>query len=167
MSGERICNCGTLEEARHTAEAILVSLIAPTWNRDSVNCGFWAAQVATMLRAAAFKFCEEFHGTERGQCEDINRQSLHYFVHNHMSTPDMLESIVEETNLLKSFSAKGVPYNGGVAMRTGWDDRANPFAPRTIEHLDWTAQWHAANAECFRDHVEGGHDTIGDTAGSA
>jgi hypothetical protein len=163
----RLCHCGTLEEARHTAEAILITLLSPAWDKPEQNCAYWAIQVAVILRAAAFKYAEEFHGTERHVCEELNAKVTRHFVHHHMTTPDVIQAVLDEGVLLKSFSSKGVPYHGGVAMSTGWDIKANPHEKQTCEHLDWIAQWHVANAECFRDHVHGGNDKIGTPVGNA
>lgn len=54
----------------------------------------------------------------------------------------------------KTHSEKGVPFDGRLAMRCGWDDNANPWPKNTWERMRWHAEWWFENADCFKSHVE-------------
>lgn len=60
-------------------------------------------------------------------------------------------------------SEAGVPLHGSEAMRQGWTVTSNPYKGKDdpeskCRRLEWEAEWHGANAQCFRDHVFGGTD---------
>ena len=50
--------------------------------------------------------------------------------------------------------ANGVPLSGRDAFGQGWDTRACPHPPNTLESNAWLTHWHRANEECHRQYVE-------------
>jgi hypothetical protein len=55
---------------------------------------------------------------------------------------------------METHNAKGVPFNGRDAMRTGWDTKANPWPKDSWERMRWLAEWWFENADCFKSHIE-------------
>lgn len=55
---------------------------------------------------------------------------------------------------METHNAKGVPFDGREAMRTGWDTKANPWPKDSWERMRWIAEWWFENADCFKSHIE-------------
>jgi hypothetical protein len=55
---------------------------------------------------------------------------------------------------MEKHNAKGVPFDGRAAMRTGWDTKANPWPKDSWERMRWLAEWWFENADCYKSHIE-------------
>ncbi|MCW1412184.1 hypothetical protein OLZ32_27935 [Rhizobium sp. 1AS11] len=51
-------------------------------------------------------------------------------------------------------NAKGVPFDGRAALRSGWNLKANPFKATDWRSMKWISEWWAENADCFKSHIE-------------